>query len=86
MWIVELSFTGGPDRIAARKAHRQLLAQLHDNGVVRLAGPLGDDSGALIVYDVPDRTSVERLMANDPYFTTTGVIVSNIREWRPFLT
>jgi uncharacterized protein YciI len=86
MWIVELTFTAGPERLGARPAHRQLLMQLHDQGIVRLAGPLADDSGALIVFDAADRDVVDRLIAADPYFGTPGVTVEKIRQWEPFLS
>jgi uncharacterized protein YciI len=85
MWIVELSFTGAPDRLAARAAHRSRLATLHRAGTVRMAGPFADDSGALIVLDAPDRRAVDALVAADPYFATPGVTVARIREWAPFL-
>ncbi|MET7804141.1 YciI family protein [Micromonospora chersina] len=86
MWIVELAFTEAPERLAARPAHRALLTELHGKGVVRVAGPLADDSGAVLVFDVPDRPELDRLLAADPYFTTPGVAVTRIREWAPFLT
>jgi uncharacterized protein YciI len=85
MWIVELALTGTPERLAARPAHRQRLTALHERGLVRMAGPLADDSGAVIVFDVPDRAALDDVLAGDPYLSTPGVTVERIREWRPFL-
>lgn len=85
MWIVDLTFTETPERIAARPAHRGLLADLHAAGVVRMAGPYADDTGAMIVFDTSDRRALDNLIAGDPYFTTPGVRVERIREWQPFL-
>ncbi|MEU8301173.1 YciI family protein [Micromonospora sp. NPDC048909] len=85
MWIVELTFTSDPERLAARAAHRSRLAALHRDGTVRMAGPFADDSGAMIVIDAPDRQSVDALIAADPYFTTPGVTIAQIRNWHPFL-
>jgi len=85
MWIVELTFTNAPERLTARVAHRNRLAALHSQGAVRMAGPFADDSGAMIILDVPDRWTVDELIAADSYFTTPGVTVSQIRNWRPFL-
>ena len=85
MWIVELTFSGAPERLAARAAHRDSLAESHGEGVVRMAGPLADDSGAVLVVDLPDRPALDRFLAADPYFTTAGVTVDRIRDWRPFL-
>jgi uncharacterized protein len=85
MWIVRLSFGVAPERLAARPAHRERLTRLFDAGVVRMAGPWADDSGALIVFDVPDEAALDQLLAADPYLTTPGVQVTAKREWTPFL-
>lgn len=83
MIAVELTFTDAPERIAARGAHRALLATLHRDGRSLLAaGPWADDSGALLVF-AADAAAVERLLAADPYYGTPGVIVRSVREWRP---
>jgi len=86
MWIVRLAFTGDQRRLAARPAHRERLVSLHADRVVRLAGPLAGDSGAVIVFDVPDRPTLDAVMAADPYFTTSGVTVKDVAEWEPFIT
>jgi uncharacterized protein YciI len=85
MWIVELELSNTPERLAARPAHRRLLAELHESGVVPMAGPLADDSGAVIIFDLPDEEALRRQLAADPYLTTAGVTVRGVREWRPFL-
>lgn len=85
MWIVELAFTDRPERLAARPAHRQRLTELHRSGVVRMAGPLADDSGAVIVVDVVDRPALDELLSTDPYLSTPGVTIHQIRAWQPFL-
>ncbi|MFC7532275.1 YciI family protein [Actinoplanes sp. GCM10030250] len=83
MWIVELTFTGGPERLAARPAHRDRLVALHRDGTVLMAGPYTDDTGALIILDVPGRAAADAVLAADPYFTTPGVSVTDVREWTP---
>jgi hypothetical protein len=50
---------------------------------VVLAGPFADDSGALVVLDVPDRAAAEAVVAEDPYYSLGGVEVTNLRQWRP---
>ena len=85
MWIVELAFDDDPARLAARPAHREKLTALHERGVVRIAGPLAGDTGAVIIFDVPRRAELDSLMAGDPYFGTAGVTVERVREWNPFL-
>lgn len=85
MWIVELTFTDSPERLAARPAHRSRLAALHAAGTVLMAGPLAGDQGAVIILDVPDEPAVAALISADPYFSTPGVTIHSIREWSPFL-
>ncbi|HEX6325279.1 MAG TPA: YciI family protein [Jiangellaceae bacterium] len=85
VWIVELKLEPTDERLAARPAHREKLAQLHDDGVVRMAGPFSDDSGAVVIVDADDRAVVDRLLADDPYYAIDGVTVTSVREWRPFI-
>ena len=86
MWLVELGFTSDPARLEARPAHRATLVGLNERGIVRMAGPLSDESGAVIVFDVPERADVDALIASDPYYSTTGVTVVSIRQWNPFIS
>lgn len=86
MWIVELKLEPTDERLAARPAHREKLARLHEAGVVRMAGPFADDSGAVIIVDAESRAEVDRLLSDDPYYAISGVTVTDIREWRPFIT
>lgn len=86
MWMIELSFAPAGERLAARPAHRVRLTELHGKGVVKAAGPFADDSGALILLDVPDRAAVDDVIGADPYFRTEGVTIAAIREWSPILT
>lgn len=82
MVVVELSFGEDERRLAARSAHRERLQQLQADGVLVLAGPWRDESGAMLVYRC-DRAGLDEIMGADPYFTTPGVTVSAIREWNP---
>ncbi|MFL6121558.1 YciI family protein [Actinophytocola sp.] len=82
MIVLELAFDAHPARLAARAAHRRRLAALHANGVLVMAGPWADDSGALLVF-AAERSEVDRFLAEDPYYTTEGVRVVDLREWRP---
>ncbi|MEV7520635.1 YciI family protein [Streptomyces sp. NPDC091371] len=82
MIILELAFTAFPERLAARPAHRAVLARLHEEGRLLAAGPWADDSGALLVFDA-DRAEVERIVDADPYYRTRGVRVAGLREWAP---
>ncbi|GAB1516776.1 YciI family protein [Actinophytocola sp. KF-1] len=82
MVVLELAFDDNPARLAARPAHRRRLAELHAAGVLVMAGPFADDSGALLVFDA-ERSEVDRVLAGDPYYATEGVRVVGLREWSP---
>jgi len=85
MWIVEVAISPTPQRLAARPAHRELLAKLHSEGKVKMAGPLADDSRAFVVFDVPDRGALDELITADPYYATPGVAIIAVHEWKPFI-
>jgi uncharacterized protein len=85
MFVVELTFTDDPARLAARPAHRELLRQLHADGVLLMAGPFPDDSGALLIFDVDDAAELDRILDQDPYYTTPGVTVSRRQPWSPII-
>jgi uncharacterized protein len=82
MFVLELRFDDDPLRLAARPAHRQRLAELDAQGRLLAAGPWHDDSGALLVFRA-DHEGVREIMAADPYYTTPGVTVVSLRQWRP---
>lgn len=82
MLTVELAFNASEERLAARPAHRDLLARLHTEGRLVAAGPWADDTGALLVFSV-DRAELDRILDSDPYYRTPGVQVVAIHEWTP---
>jgi len=85
MFILEVAILPTPERLAARPAHRALLGELKKQGKVLMAGPLADDTAAVIIFDVATREDVEALMAADPYYASKGVELKSIREWAPFI-
>ncbi|MET7671942.1 YciI family protein [Micromonospora luteifusca] len=85
MFILELSFGDEPDRLAARPAHRERLQALHQEGRLTMAGPFSDDSGALLIFDVPDVEAFTAIVAEDPYYRTPGVTIVSQREWSPIV-
>ena len=80
MIVVELSFLPTEERLSARPAHRVILERLHGGGALLAAGPWTDDTGALLIFNA-ERTAVDEIMADDPYYTTNGVTVTSIRDW-----
>jgi len=84
MFVLELAFDDDGRRLAARPAHRRHLDHLHAEGLLIMAGPWEDDSGAVLVFDT-DRAGMDAVMAADPYYSTPGVRVVVLRSWRPFI-
>lgn len=82
MFVVELGFTDHPNRLQARPAHREQLADLHADRRLIAAGPWDDDSGALLIFDV-GRQQVHQILDEDPYYRTAGVGVLAVRAWNP---
>ncbi|MEV4761953.1 YciI family protein [Micromonospora chokoriensis] len=85
MFILELSFGDEPDRLAARPAHRERLQALRQEGRLAMAGPFPDDSGALLIFDVADAEALAAIVAEDPYYRTSGVTIVSQREWSPII-
>lgn len=84
LFAVELVY--GDDRearLAVRPKHREYLRGLAADGIVRVAGPWADDTGALIVYQVADQDELRDVLAADPYTAAQVVASTTIREWNP---
>jgi uncharacterized protein YciI len=66
--------------------HAAFMDALADEGVVVLAGPVGEDDGdeALLVVDLPSEAAVRQRLARDPW--VGGVLeIKNIRPWSVWL-
>ena len=84
MIALELAFNDDPRRLDARPAHRAHLARLHEQGVLVMAGPWADESGALLVFRA-DEAALDEIMSTDPYYSTPGVSVVAKRAWNPIV-
>jgi uncharacterized protein YciI len=66
-----------------RPAHLGLVQDLHDQGVVVMAGALGDPvDGAAFVFRSDDRAAVDDFLAHDPYMKAGLVTGWSARPWR----
>lgn len=65
-----------------RPAHRQYLQSLMDKKQLIAAGPLLDDSGALIVYEAESPEAVELLIKADPFFAAAVFKSWVIKPWK----
>lgn len=68
-WIVKTTYLTQHDdeRLAARPAHREWLGALHADGTVINAGPLADESGAVLLFRADDEAALREVLASDPY-------------------
>ncbi|NMH99539.1 YciI family protein [Pseudonocardia acidicola] len=62
-----------------RPLHRAYLQDMVRQGVVKQAGPFGDGSGGLLIYDVADEDELAKWIDEDP-FSVHGVIAES-RSW-----
>ena len=83
MFAVQLAFSDDPARLEGRPAHRQRLADHLAGGRLLAAGPYADESGALLVFLVPNRAAIDEIIADDPYYSGPGVTVAAVQEWNP---
>ncbi len=81
MIAVITSFTDDPARLELRPRHRELLAEMHEAGLLVAAGPYADQSGALLLFASDDVAEVKTALARDPYYQAPGVQIVTIQPW-----
>lgn len=70
------------DAQAGWAAHRAFINRMDAEGLVRLAGPLGDAGGeVLLVVRAVDAQAVEHCMAGDPWSRSGMLATTRIVEW-----
>ena len=69
------------ERLAARPAHRDWLARLHKEGIIVNAGPLADESGAILMFDVSSAQELTKYLTDDPY-PTASLSYMVLGEWK----
>lgn len=84
MYLLELEFDDDERRLEARAAHRERLHGLLAEGRLVIAGPWCDDSGAALLFDT-DLETINRILADDPYYSTPGVRIKALKEWTPIV-
>ncbi|WBQ03056.1 YciI family protein [Kribbella sp. CA-293567] len=81
LFALQLKFTDQDRRMEVRPAHRDYLAELYDAGKLHAAGPFGDQSGALLIYDVADEAELREILADDPYTAADVYEIVTLQEW-----
>lgn len=83
-YLVEIRYV--PDKMPeVRPRHREFLATLADQGTVAVAGPLGDNSGGVVLIEAPDVDALHQIIDNDPYFLEGAIAERSVREFKPVL-
>lgn len=68
-----------------RPAHRQYMAQLDLENKLWAAGPFGDGTGALFIYEAVDQRAAEEICQADPYYIGNAFANSELAAWSPAL-
>jgi uncharacterized protein YciI len=69
-------------RAPFREAHLALVRDLHDRGVLLMAGAVGEPiDGALLVFSAEGQAAVEDFVARDPYVREGLVTGWRVRPW-----
>ncbi len=80
-FVLEYRYGDADTRARVRPLHLEYIADLHTQGKVLLGGPIGDGSGAMVVYSVEDEAEARRLVENDPYAAEGVATEPRLREW-----
>ncbi|HET8600946.1 MAG TPA: YciI family protein [Segeticoccus sp.] len=81
-FLLEYRYVDQNARMAAREEHLAYMRRLHAEGSVLLAGPIADDSGAVVVFRAADEAAAQQFVDDDPY-TAAGATTGHVlREWR----
>lgn len=80
-----VQYSYGPADLQAehRPAHREYLAQLHEEGKLHAAGAFqdGEPFGALLIFVADDRDALDALIKADPMHTGGALVGYTAREW-----
>ncbi|HKS45587.1 MAG TPA: YciI family protein [Amycolatopsis sp.] len=83
-FLVEIRYV--PEKFAAvRPAHREFLEKLADQGVVLVAGPIGDDVGGLALYQAENAEELRKIIDTDPYHVEGVIAERTVREFKPVI-
>ena len=86
IFTVEVTFVDDPALVdETRPHHRDFVEGLSQKGLVCLAGPWSDGRGGLLVYDTPDRATLDHVLTEDPYAQRGVIAETRVHEWKAVL-
>ena len=68
-----------------RPRHRDFLRALAEQGRVAVAGPLGDGTGGISLYQAEDEAALKEIIDQDPYYLEGVAAQRTVREFKPVL-
>jgi hypothetical protein len=68
-----------------RQEHRTYLRGLAARDAVRSSGRITDGTGAILIYEAPDRETVDSFVADDPFNLHHVIDSYDVYEWAPLL-
>ena len=80
-FVLEYRYADLDARARVRPDHLAYLQSLHKKGIVVLAGPVGDGSGAMMVLRAGSEDEARRVMENDPYSAAGAGVDHVLRPW-----
>lgn len=69
----------------ARGPHGAYLKELIAAGSLRIAGPLEDGTGGILVFEAADQAELKPLLDGDPYVSGGVVVDTQIYPFKPVL-
>ncbi|WP_020669338.1 YciI family protein [Amycolatopsis nigrescens] len=83
-YLVEIRYV--QEKLAeVRPRHREFLNRLAAEGVVAVAGPLGDNSGGISLYRAENEAALQELIDQDPYHLEGAIAERTVREFKPVI-
>lgn len=80
-YVLEYTYGDMEARSRVRPRHLDYMNRLHAEGAVVMAGPVGEGTGAMVVYQAASPEEVRRLVEEDPYAIEGVAVESSLREW-----
>lgn len=81
-FVLTYGYNDTPLRAEKRPDHLAHLTKLEAEGSVRLAGPLADLTGGIIVLSAEDETAAQALVEQDPYTQFDVSKDRQLKEWK----
>lgn len=86
-FAVQYTYAGDPGAMdAVRPEHKDFLGDLHDQGILKVSGPIAseDGGGALLVLEGRSHDDVAAALDRDPFARHGFIAERTVRQWNVF--